>query len=91
MSSGASQLKRKFYVAILTRLGRRIARHQPTLRVIEGGRTQLIDEIARLAENLRKLERALVQSRKLSDVFSECIVELVRLDYPDVFEPPVED
>lgn len=56
------------------------------------GRSHPVDRGDRSpGENLRERERALVQSRKLSDVFSEYIVELVRLDYPDVFEPPVED
>jgi hypothetical protein len=51
-------------VAIVTPLRQRTERRRPMLRLVEGGRAQLIADIESLAEELRKLEQRLVNARE---------------------------
>jgi hypothetical protein len=49
---------------MLTRMRQQPERSRPVLRVIEGGRTDLMTDIKRLAEELSELERRLASARE---------------------------
>lgn len=51
-------------VAIVIRMGQRTERRRPTLRVVEGGRAQLMADIESLGEELRELEQRLSHARE---------------------------